>query len=473
MDLPRTVARDRSGKPDLTVSGTSKPATPVDIAVAEMNRQYAVILGGSGGILRETIREDGERGFDVISPAQLKLNELPKQVLSGGKLRPIVDVWMRHPARREIEGFCFRPNLATPDGYHNLWAGFAVEPQPAASCQRLLDHIYENVCNGNDSHFAWFIGFFAQIIQEPHVKPGTAIALTGPQGAGKTITGRSVGRLLGRHYLLVAAQRYVTGRFNSHLAALLLMQVEEGFWGGDHSVDGTLKDLITGDTHQVEYKGREPYSIDNHLRLLITSNQARAIPAAFDQRRFAVFEVSGACANNHRYFRAIDTELRNGGYGALLHHLQTYDISDINLRQPPKTDALLRQKTQSADPQEAWWLDALYEGTLPAAIAERPGVASCRNMYTKYLEDMQQRRVSRTVASETLGKFLRKVVPGLAREKETFQRHAGSPTVREWCYRFPSLGQCRVAFDEYATQTYDWPVERNVRGEIGDAEWES
>jgi Family of unknown function (DUF5906) len=434
-------------------------ADPIDREIADLNKQHAVLLGGSGGILREVSRADGFRGVDVISQAQFRLNEAPRQLLVGSRTVAAADLWLKSLDRRQYEGLCFVPGADGPQSYYNLWKGFAVEPDAKASCQRLLDHLKENVCSGSEDLYTWLVAWFAALVQRPREKYGTAVALIGPQGTGKTLPGQSFGRLFGPHYHLVADPRFVVGRFNSHLAGTLLLQADEGFWAGDRTAEGKLKDLITGARHQIEFKGREPITVDNYVRLLVTSNQEWVVPAAMDQRRFAVLDVSSARANDHDYFAQIIAELEAGGYGALLHHLQTRDLTGINLRVPPPTSALLRQKTQSANPEEAWWLDVLHEGALPADGGS--GVAPCKALYTDYTEHAERRRVSRCVSLETFGHFLRRIAPGVARVRMTVARDIQ----RQWCYAFPRLMDCRKAFEKIAGQVIEWQIERDRSGE--------
>jgi hypothetical protein len=82
----------------------------------------------------------------------------------------------------------------------------------------------------------------------------------------------------------------------------------------------------------------------------------------FDERRFAVLDVSDAHKQDHTYFAAIDHEMNNGGREALLHHLLNFDLSKVNLRAIPKTGALLEQKIASLSPEAGWLLDLLNRG---------------------------------------------------------------------------------------------------------------
>jgi hypothetical protein len=209
------------------------------------------------------------------------------------------------------------------------------------------------------------IGWFADLVQHPGEKCGTALALRGRQGVGKTIVGKIVGSLLGEHYVAVSDPRYVTGRFNSHLVSALLLHADEGFWAGDHAAEGKIKDLVTGDFHFVEFKGREPIKIRNYVRLLVTGNPAWLVPAGMEERRFAVLDVGEDRMQDHRYFAAIEKQMAAGGRAALLDYLLKFDLSRVNLRQIPRTAALLDQKIASLSPEMSWLLDFLRAGQLP------------------------------------------------------------------------------------------------------------
>jgi hypothetical protein len=66
----------------------------------------------------------------------------------------------------------FAPNREVPNHF-NLWRGFAVEPI-AGDCSKFLAHLRDNVCRGDESLYRWVVGWFAQIVQQPDKKMGTA-----------------------------------------------------------------------------------------------------------------------------------------------------------------------------------------------------------------------------------------------------------------------------------------------------------
>ena len=119
--------------------------------------------------------------------------------------------------------------------------------------------------------------------------------LRGPQGVGKTKVGEIFGSLFLPHWKLVANPRYIVGNFNAHMASLLLLQADEGFWAGDKKAEAILKDLVTGKRRPIEYKGIDPIFVDNFVRLFVTSNEMWVVPAGFDERRFCINDVGVAC----------------------------------------------------------------------------------------------------------------------------------------------------------------------------------
>lgn len=424
-------------------------------AIAALNKQYAVVLvGDRPAVLREKTDAEGRRDLQVLTFGGFQEWLRPRRVLDDrtGKTLPVAKLWLEDPKRREFDGLCFAPGEDTP-GYYNLWRGFAVKPSEEGSCERLLDHVYENVCQGDDHHFDWVMGWFAAIMQRPTEKTGTALVLRGSQGTGKTILGRAIGSLLGPHYLLAASPRYIVGRFNAHLASCLLLQADEGFWAGDHEAEGKLKDLVTGSDHLIEYKGREPVRIRNYVRLLITSNNRWVVPAGLDERRFAVFEVGEDRRQNSKYFRAIEEELDAGGRARLLRYLLDFDLESVNLREIPRTDALYEQKVASLGSVEQWWLDVLMRGQLPKAMFAG-NVCPVDALYDHYVEHAKQVGTQRRSIGTQLGMTLRELCPALMKTRPTIPTAGGSE--RLYCYEFPPLKECRRNFDQVSGHTSAW-----------------
>jgi hypothetical protein len=413
-----------------------------DTLIHRMNSEYAfVLLGDRPVVMHEIEGADGRQEIRLLTVSGFHEWLKPRTLQHGDKRIQASKLWIESLDRREYKGLVFDPSSKAAPAYYNLWRGYAVEPNAkAGSCQRFLDHIAENVCHGDDALFSWVMGWFAAMVQYPTEKLGTALVLRGGQGTGKTIVGRIIGSLLGPHYSLVADSRYIVGRFNSHLANCLLLQLDEATWGGDHAAAGKLKDLITGDWQYIEYKGKEPVRVQNYVRLLVTGNNNWLVPAGVDERRFAVLDVSEAKQQNHAYFQAIEDEMEAGGREALLAYLLSMDLSDIPLRSIPETAALREQKISTLPPEQQWWLDILGRGQLPGDQMGT-GESLCTRLFGNYLTLMKELGVNRRQSETAFGITLRRMVPNVKRSRRRIAGPGG--TQLHWYYRFPSLAECR------------------------------
>src|SRR5262249_38934160 len=140
----------------------------------------------------------------------------------------------------------------------------------------------------------------------------------------------------------------------------------ETFWAGDHAAESRLKTLITESRLDVEQKYVDATTVANVAHIGIAANADWVVPAGRHERRFAVFNVSDAKIQDKQYFGAIVGELENGGYGALLHFLLTFDFraKGIDPTTAPKTEGLLEQAQHSMDDVDALWLEHLQLGDL-------------------------------------------------------------------------------------------------------------
>jgi hypothetical protein len=283
----------------------------------------------------------------------------------------------------------------------------------------------------------------------PNAPRQAAIKLTSDGGVGKTIVGKNIGSLLGEHYVAVSDPRYVIGRFNSHLVSALLLHADEGFWAGDHAAEGKIKDLVTGDFHFVEFKGKEPIKICNYVRLLVTGNPNWLVPAGMEERRFAVFDVGEDHKQDHTYFAAIEKQMADGGREALLDFLLGFDLSAVNLRQIPQTAALLDQKIASMSPELGWILDPLRSGRLPSGCPE-DNQCPVDVLFDSYVQPANRQGARRRSIETAIGALLKKTFPTLRRIGATVEDE------RAYVYRFPPLPECRKRFGEPMQSSIDW-----------------
>jgi hypothetical protein len=238
------------------------------------------------------------------------------------------------------------------------------------------------------------------------------------------------------------------------MASCVLLHSEESFWAGDHAAEGKLKDFITSPYHQIEYKGKEPFTVRNYCRLLVTGNPEWIVPVSLEGRRFAVFEIGEDHMKDAAYFAAIDAEMHAGGREALLHHLLTFDLSSVNLREVPKTNALLQQKYASLNPEQGWWLDILNSGRLPYGC-DVEGKCAASRLFDHYIERTGKTGARRRSIETMLGIFLGKIAPGLRKVEGSYKNCFGQEETGS-VYEFPTLSDCRKAFEKAIQQNENW-----------------
>lgn len=427
---------------------------PFDI----LNRNFAFVsTDEEGGVVWETTDAEGRDEVRHLTLSAFHKLFAPKTLTVGKKTQSLTEAWMKSDRRRAYDGFCFRPEQDTPPRFYNLWRGFSVKPAPGPhpAVDLFLEHLLKNVCQDDAPLFNWLVDFFAHLIQRPWDKPRVALVFSGGKGVGKSVILQIVGSLLGSHFAAVANRRYLTSNFNSHLESCLLLGLEEAFWSGDKSAEGSLKDLITGTTHVIEQKGRAPYVVANCTRVVILGNEAWLAPASHDERRFAVFGVGEARKNDFQFFGSMLSGMRSGGSGHLLHYLQSRQItSDIN--KAPHTEQLLEQKEESLPPVGAWWLECLIEGRLvgsgtPGAWQEEVLSSVFRDAYHRHARDLNYR--SWFPDASRFGRQLKNHIPLWGGRVIRRLPTGGVVSV----YKLGTLSECRAAWDAKLGGVRKWP----------------
>ncbi len=426
-----------------------------DDVVTELNKNYAfVLVPPSYAILKEVIASNGHVDYELYNERAFQAEMAPYRV---GK-KSFAQIWRESPKRRKYDGIEFRPQTPSNSKY-NTFRGFAAKPIKG-DCSLILAHIKDIVCCGDEEHYAYFMAWFANIIQEPENKRGTCIILRGGQGCGKTTVIQMFGRLLGPHFKVANNERYLAGRFNGHFQDCLLFNAEEAFFAGSKNLISILKDIITGNTLMIEEKGLKPYQVNNFVRIIVSTNEDWAVNAGPHERRFFILDVSGNKTGNKKYFDQLWHQYDNGGREALMYELMHLDYSDIDLRKIPKTEALLEQKIHSLNHLEKWWFEILNRGSINAYDNfwdEEYGTKQVFDSYLHYAGDM---RVKFQSISTQVGTFLKRVFPDLKKHKGSYMVRDCDDELKEKMngiyYVFPSLELSRKAFEDYIGQEIKW-----------------
>jgi hypothetical protein len=416
--------------------------------VIRLNQRHAVVsLDGKEVILTEKYDWQGNYvGVGFSSPSDLTLKYENERTWLGDKNVSIAVAWRRDPRRRQYERVIFEPGDIQAPGSFNLWKGFAVVPKEG-DCNLYLSHLFESICNQDQRLYDYVVAWMADAVQRPRSKPGVALVMRGRQGTGKSLACEEFGKLFGLHFVKLAQQRHLLGNFNAHLKEALIVLAEEAFFAGDKAAEGALKDLITAHTLIVEPKGKDVFKVSNYIRLLICSNHDWVIPAGHEERRFLVLDVGDRYIQNHSYFEELVKSMDTGGREALLHYLLHYDLSGINLRSAPKTQALQDNKFHSFAIVERFIFEALENGRWCGHHEEWRQSVACREVHAAYIDYASRVGQNRRSSQTELGKALRRLLGDVRK------RQAMTPEGRINVWDFPDLITCRKHFDE----VMNWP----------------
>jgi len=415
--------------------------------IDKLNKCHAhVMLGGKARILH--IKTDPDHGWDVhefYQQADFKSHYANRKVRVGKQLKTVGELWLSHPDRRSYEGVTFNPN-GTSEGYYNLFQGLPVEPV-RGDCGLYLDHILNNICKGDEDLYDYVINWMADAIQNPGIRPGVALVIRGKQGVGKGVFVNEFRRLFGPHSIQVTQTSHLVGNFNAHLRDKLIVFADEAFWAGDKRAEGALKAMVTEDTMPIEMKGVDVQNASSYVRLIMASNNDWVVPASVDQRRFVVMEVSNARMQDSAYFKALRDQMEQGGRQALMQFLLDRDLSGVDLRRIPRTDALAEQQLRSLDSVGQWLYAALDAGGFEEQGAG--GVAEFRSWPTElaitevhacYLFYCKRHSYPRPVPSSAMGKRLKEILPSVEKRRITIGKRRNS------AYIFTSLDDTRDEF---------------------------
>jgi len=344
-----------------------------------------------------------------------------------------------------------------------MWRGFALTPKPG-DWSKLKAHILDNICGGNQDYNNWILNWMALGVQQPSQVIGTAPVLKGLPGTGKGVLANAYGHIWKPHFVSITKDDHVRGRFNQHLEGRRFVYVDEAMFGGDRKNAGVIKTMLTEPQIMIERKGVDPIWLDNHMIFMITSNERSVVPADIRDRRWQVFEVSDGKREDKSYFSEIMTQMKSGGYEAMLYELLERDISKgPDPRKTIRTPELFDQIIQAQGPVEKYIYQFLDTGTLPQpeASGNGPGITTIAAMFS----EMKRNQPNAQYVHETLfGRDLGKVFTGIKKVQSGkfitgYGKHGEPVVVRSMRYHFPPLPDCRRMFEDFIGQPIPWSEE--------------
>ena len=139
----------------------------------------------------------------------------------------------------------------------------------------------------------------------------------------------------------------------------------------------------------------------------------------------------------------------------------TLDISGVNLREAPDTDALNEQKQLNLSPEESWWYDKLHEGRVLARQETWELVVAKEELFNDFVGFVKEYagNYMNKCSKHRLTKFLARILP-TGFPKQTMVKASPQPgasfatglgfCTNPRCYVLPTLEECRAAWDTVA-----------------------
>ena len=412
--------------------------------IEEFNKKHAIVHVDQTYILTEKKNSLGGKDFSLESRQSFRTYYEDEVITCfDGVERSKADIWLKSPKRRKYKGIIFDPTtIEASNDYYNLWKGFARQAIKG-DCSKYWEHVLNNICNGDEEAYQYLRKWLCYIFQHPD-EVHTALVLCGSQGVGKNSFVEPLGVLLGAHFAPLSSIAELVSNFNYHLKNAVLIHANEALWGGNKKEIGTVKAMITEQTCLIEGKGKDRIVVRNFKHIILSSNEDWPVHLDPDDRRFFVLNVSDKRKEDHIYFKAINEELNNGGYEALLYELLHEDLTGFNPRKLPSNNDSFSIKLRSAESAHRYLYDVLVEGGFSIAEDQEKGLPvwqgpipkdSVYEDYKKWCEQSGEKAISKTI----FGKILKKMIISVEE-----RRPGGESRIR--CYVFQDLNQSREEF---------------------------
>lgn len=314
---------------------------------------------------------------------------------TDGRRQSLVSAFMDWPEARRYDEVIFDPSRKGHyDCKFNLWQGWMVEPEEGNHDAMWWD-VLAAACGYNSDYIDYVSKWFADIIQNPTRKPGTAIGITGRQGIGKSALVETVGMLMSTINRAdnTAAIRGAYGDFdldellaeyNEHIANKLLVYLDEATWGGSHQEAKEMKKIITKRDENINPKFLGRIRVPCYHRVVFSSNDDFYYRPDKDDRRLLPLEYDTSKINDKTYdFWKQFYEARDHGkmLQNLLFHLQQLDLAGWEPQTALKKLKIVTGGSMLANTLQRWehWLEEIaFEGEITVEVEGEHGKLESR-----------------------------------------------------------------------------------------------
>ena len=278
--------------------------------------------------------------------AKAKLSKIIAGVRMSGNTGKNINCWniyLENTVLFTVKGLKFFSQ--DPDVF-SFFRGYdyeLVEEVDMEKIQPFLTHVHDIICDGNDDLYNYLLNWYSSILQRPSFKTETALVVLGKQGSGKNKFFTDVLCKLMVPYVNenLTNMDDIIGKFNAALEnrKLIICNELQSIDVNKFLNSDALKSVITDKQMNINQKNQPVRIQENVVNLILVSNNMAPIKIEHGDRRYVVFRTSDAKCKDFEYFENLAETFDEEFYQHLFTFFFSRDITKVNLRKIPHTQA--------------------------------------------------------------------------------------------------------------------------------------
>lgn len=247
------------------------------------------------------------------------------------------DDWLKHPYRRVIdrENLVFDPRQRVGEDCINTFRGIQMTPDEDERKCVNIKRMIGLLCNDDAEVYNWLVRWMALPLQQVGTKMATAVLMhSSVHGSGKSLLWDGVVKKVYGQYGATLGQHQLESQYTDWRSQVLFGLFEEVLSRDQkYSHSGTIKHMITGETHRIEKKFVSGWEEANFMNAVFLSNEVQPFPLEESDRRFMVIWPEQTLPIELQ--EAVVNEIDNGGIEAFYHYLLRLDLKGFGSHTKP------------------------------------------------------------------------------------------------------------------------------------------